>query len=66
MSIDIRGEKNYENVLLLCMSAIKEEGIKENQYVYALGDGKKQGEVWGFVTNEAPMRYGNEDGFSNK
>lgn len=46
-----------KNVLLLCMSAIKEEGIKENQYVYTLGDGKKQDEVWGFVTNEAPMRY---------
>lgn len=30
-----------KNVLLLCMSAIKEEGIKENQYVYTLGDGKK-------------------------
>lgn len=32
------------------MSAIKEEGIKENQYVYTLSDGKKQDEVWGFVT----------------
>ena len=55
MSIDIREVKRImKNVLLLCMSAIKEEGIKENQYVYMLGDGKKQGEVWGFVTNEAP------------
>lgn len=55
-----------KNVLLLCMSAIKEEGIKENQYVYALGDGKKQGEVWGFVTNEAPMRYVMKMVFPNK
>lgn len=55
-----------KNVLLLCMSAIKEEGIKENQYVYTLGDGKKQDEVWGFVTNEAPMRYVMKMVFPNK
>lgn len=55
-----------KNVLLLCMSAIKEEGIKENQYVYTLSDGKKQDEVWGFVTNEAPMRYVMKMVFPNK
>ena len=34
MSIDIRGERIMKNVLLLCMSAIKEEGIKEiNTYI---------------------------------
>lgn len=67
MSIDIREVKRImKNVLLLCMSAIKEEGIKENQYVYTLSDGKKQDEVWGFVTNEAPMRYVMKMVFPNK
>ena len=55
-----------KNVLLLCMSAIKEEGIKEINTYNALGDGKSKVEVWGFVTNEAPMRYVMKMVFPNK
>ena len=46
-----------KNVLLLCMSAITASKVSENQYTYTLQNGKENDEIWGFTTNEAPMRY---------
>ena len=46
-----------KNVLLLCMSAIAENRMMENQYIYTLDNGKEKDDIWGFTTNEAPMRY---------
>lgn len=45
------------NVLLLCMSKIDETKIKENQYIYTLSNGKREDKIWGFTTNEAPVKY---------
>lgn len=45
------------NVLLLCMSKIDEGKIKENQYIYTLSNGKREDKIWGFTTNEAPVKY---------
>lgn len=48
---------DMRNVLLLCMSKIDETKIKENQYIYTLSNGKREDKIWGFTTNEAPVKY---------
>lgn len=46
-----------KNVLLLCMSAIAENRMMENQYIYTVDNGTEKDDIWGFTTNEAPIRY---------